>query len=81
VLGRVKSERWLADLVYLVAVLTRMRQDESVASEGSSFTRELGRLHRAMAISTKRSLVILDEVGRECRSDGKLDSNDTVKGQ
>lgn len=48
-----------------------MRQDESVASEGSSFTRELGRLHRAMSMSTKRSLVVLDEVGRECRSDGE----------
>ncbi len=42
-----------------------------IASEGSSFTRELGRLHRAMATSTKRSLVLLDEVGRECRSDGE----------
>uniref|UniRef100_V5F3J5 DNA mismatch repair protein MutS core domain-containing protein n=1 Tax=Kalmanozyma brasiliensis (strain GHG001) TaxID=1365824 RepID=V5F3J5_KALBG len=58
-------------LTPICPVLTRMRQDESVASEGSSFTRELGRLHRAMAMSTKRSLVILDEVGRECRSDGK----------
>lgn len=55
----------------LIEVLTRMRQDESVASEGSSFTRELGRLHRAISMSTKRSLVILDEVGRECRSDGE----------
>ncbi|GAC93298.1 hypothetical protein PHSY_000863 [Pseudozyma hubeiensis SY62] len=50
-----------------------MRQDESVASEGSSFTRELGRLHRALAMSTKRSLVLLDEVGRECRSDGAIE--------
>ncbi|KIS72050.1 uncharacterized protein UMAG_12155 [Mycosarcoma maydis] len=58
-----------AELGVFDKILTRMRQDESVASEGSSFTRELGRLHRAMAISTKRSLVILDEVGRECRSD------------
>nr|DBA11330.1 TPA_inf: MSH5 [Kalmanozyma brasiliensis] len=58
-----------AELGVFDKILTRMRQDESVASEGSSFTRELGRLHRAMAMSTKRSLVILDEVGRECRSD------------
>ncbi len=48
-----------------------MKQDESVSSEGSSFTRELGRLHRAMSMATEKSLVILDEVGRECRSDGE----------
>ncbi|SNX81798.1 related to MutS protein homolog 5 [Melanopsichium pennsylvanicum] len=60
-----------AELGVFDKILTRMRQDESVASEGSSFTRELGRLHRAIAMSTKRSLVILDEVGRECRSDGR----------
>nr|WJN24919.1 DNA mismatch repair protein [Pseudozyma flocculosa] len=58
-----------AELGIFDKILTRMRQDESVASEGSSFTREMGRLHRAMAMSTKKSLVILDEVGRECRSD------------
>nr|DBA11336.1 TPA_inf: MSH5 [Sporisorium reilianum f. sp. reilianum] len=58
-----------AELGVFDKILTRMRQDESVASEGSSFTRELGRLHRAMAMSTSKSLVILDEVGRECRSD------------
>nr|WJN24927.1 DNA mismatch repair protein [Ustilago tritici] len=58
-----------AELGVFDRILTRMRQDESVASEGSSFTRELGRLHRAMSMSTKRSLVVLDEVGRECRSD------------
>nr|WJN24921.1 DNA mismatch repair protein [Pseudozyma thailandica] len=58
-----------AELGVFDKILTRMRQDESVVSEGSSFTRELGRLHRAMAMSTRRSLVILDEVGRECRSD------------
>nr|DBA11333.1 TPA_inf: MSH5 [Pseudozyma hubeiensis] len=58
-----------AELGVFDKILTRMRQDESVASEGSSFTRELGRLHRALAMSTKRSLVLLDEVGRECRSD------------
>lgn len=52
-------------------VLTRIRQDESVASEGSSFTRELGRLNRAISCSTGKSLVLLDEVGRECRSDGQ----------
>lgn len=48
-----------------------MKQDESLSSEGSSFTRELGRLHRAMSMATEKSLVILDEVGRECRSDGE----------
>nr|WJN24918.1 DNA mismatch repair protein [Moesziomyces parantarcticus] len=58
-----------AELGVFDKILTRMRQDESVASEGSSFTRELGRLHRAMSMSTEKSLVILDEVGRECRSD------------
>ncbi|SPO20146.1 related to MutS protein homolog 5 [Ustilago trichophora] len=58
-----------AELGVFDKILTRMRQDESVTSEGSSFTRELGRLYRAMAMSTPRSLVILDEVGRECRSD------------
>ncbi|KAJ9476686.1 MutS-like protein [Pseudozyma hubeiensis] len=58
-----------AELGVFDKILTRMRQDESVASEGSSFTRELGRLHRALAMSTRRSLVLLDEVGRECRSD------------
>nr|DBA11335.1 TPA_inf: MSH5 [Sporisorium graminicola] len=58
-----------AELGVFDKILTRMRQDESVSSEGSSFTRELGRLHRGMNMSTSKSLVILDEVGRECRSD------------
>ncbi|KAI3482736.1 hypothetical protein L1887_54492 [Cichorium endivia] len=48
-----------------------LTKDESLSSEGSSFTRELGRLHRAMSMATEKSLVILDEVGRECRSDGE----------
>ncbi|PWZ02545.1 hypothetical protein BCV70DRAFT_153740 [Testicularia cyperi] len=58
-----------AELGVFDKILTRMRQDESVASEGSSFTRELGRLNRAITLSTSKSLVLLDEVGRECRSD------------
>ncbi|GAK62190.1 uncharacterized protein PAN0_001c0388 [Moesziomyces antarcticus] len=58
-----------AELGVFDKILTRMKQDESVSSEGSSFTRELGRLHRAMSMATEKSLVILDEVGRECRSD------------
>nr|DBA11332.1 TPA_inf: MSH5 [Moesziomyces aphidis] len=58
-----------AELGVFDKILTRMKQDESLSSEGSSFTRELGRLHRAMSMATEKSLVILDEVGRECRSD------------
>nr|WJN24924.1 DNA mismatch repair protein [Tranzscheliella williamsii] len=67
-----------AELGVFDKVLTRMRQDESVASEGSSFTRELGRLSQAISCSTSRSLVLLDEVGRECRSDVYLPTLDTA---
>ncbi|SPO21065.1 related to MutS protein homolog 5 [Ustilago trichophora] len=62
----VPAER--AELGVFDKILTRMRQDESVTSEGSSFTRELGRLHRAIAMSTPRSLVILDEMEQDCSS-------------
>ncbi|EPQ26297.1 uncharacterized protein PFL1_06232 [Pseudozyma flocculosa PF-1] len=50
-------------------ILTRMKQDESLASEGSSFAKELRQLSRALSASTRRSLVLLDEVGKGCRAD------------
>ncbi|KAN0063517.1 hypothetical protein ACQY0O_003964 [Thecaphora frezii] len=46
-----------------------MKQDESLASEGSSFAKELRQLSRAVSASTRRSLVLLDEVGKGCRAD------------
>nr|WJN24917.1 DNA mismatch repair protein [Farysia itapuensis] len=55
-----------AELGVFDKILTRIRHDESVASEGSSFTRELARLNRAISCSTSKSLVLLDEMVPDC---------------